>query len=109
MLLNQHNYPKIKFAPREEFDRLSALRRRYEEQLQYFPKGSLSRKIRGNREYLYLAHREGSRVIFEYIGNSDSDEARKVIKDVEERKSVERKLKEVKLELKQLERLLNRF
>ena len=62
----------------EEKRRLLSLKARYERQLSELPKGSLSRKKRWNREYLYLAYRESDKVKFEYVGPVDSDAAQEV-------------------------------
>ena len=88
----------------EEKHRLLSLKARYEEQLSEMPKGSLSRKKRWNREYLYLAFRESGKVKFQYVGAVDSDAAEKAEAMVQRRKGFEKKLNQVKESLADVER-----
>ena len=88
----------------EEKHRLLSLKARYEEQLSEMPKGSLSRKKRWNREYLYLAFRESGKVKFQYVGAVDSDAAEKEEAMVQRRKDLEKKLNQVKENLADVER-----
>ncbi len=88
----------------EEKRRLLSLKARYEQQLFGLPKGSLSRKKRWNREYLYLAYRDSGKVKFEYIGPVDSDAAQEVEATVRRRKDLEEKLSQVEENLADVER-----
>ena len=88
----------------EEKRRLRSLKARYEQQLSELPKGSLSRKKRWNREYLYLAYRESGKVKFEYIGPVDSDAAQEAEANVLRRKALEEKLSQVEENLADVER-----
>ncbi|SIQ27338.1 hypothetical protein SAMN05920897_10682 [Alkalispirochaeta americana] len=88
----------------EEKRRLLSLKARYERQLSELPKGSLSRKKRWNREYLYLAYRESDKVKFEYVGPVDSDAAQEVKAKVRQRKVLEEKLSQVEDNLADVER-----
>lgn len=91
----------------EEKRRLLSLKARYERQLSELPKGSLSRKKRWNREYLYLAYRESDKVKFKYVGPVDSDAAQEVETKVRRRKVLEEKLGKVKENLADVERGLH--
>ena len=88
----------------EEKRRLLSLKARYKQQLSELPKGSLSRKKRWNREYLYLAYRESDKVKFEYIGPVDSDAAQEAEATVRRRKALEEKLSQVEENLADVER-----
>ena len=88
----------------EEKRRLLSLKARYERQLSELPKGSLSRKKRWNREYLYLAYRQSDKVKFEYVGPVDSDAAQEVETKVRQRKVLEEKLSQVEDNLADVER-----
>ena len=88
----------------EEKRRLLRLQARYEQQLSQFPKGSISRKKRWNREYLYLAYRDSDKVKFEYIGPVDSEAAEEVGVKVRRRKDLEEKLSQVDANLADVER-----
>jgi hypothetical protein len=88
----------------EERRRLLSLKARYERQLTELPKGTLSKKKRWNREYLYLAYRESGKVKFEYIGPVDSEVAEDLEAKVRRRKDLEEKLSEVVKNLADVER-----
>lgn len=88
----------------EEKRRLLSLKGRYEQQLSELPKGSISRKKRWNREYLYLAYRQSDKVKFEYIGPVDSEAAEEVGAKVRRRKDLEEKLSQVEDNLADVER-----
>lgn len=88
----------------EEKNRLLALKEKYERQLSILPKGSLSRKKRWNREYIYLAYREADKIKFDYIGPVDSDAAKELSEIIEKRRVLENKLQQVNKNLKDVER-----
>ncbi len=88
----------------EEKRRLLSLKALYEQQLSELPKGSLSRKKRWNREYIYLAYRKSDKVKFEYVGPVDSEAARKTEAKVRRRKELEEKLSQVEENLADVER-----
>ncbi len=88
----------------EEKRRLLSLKAQYQQQLSELPKGSLSRKKRWNREYLYLAYRDSGKVKFEYVGPVDSEAAQKTQAKVQRRKDIERKLSQVEENLADVER-----
>jgi hypothetical protein len=88
----------------EEKRRLLSLKARYEQELSELPKGSLSRKRRWNREYLYLAYRESGKVKFEYVGPVDSEAAQNAEAKVHRRKTMEEKLRQVEQNLADVER-----
>ena len=88
----------------EEKRRLLSLKALYEQQLSELPKGSLSRKKRWNREYIYLAYRKSDKVKFEYVGPVDSEAARNTEAKVRRRKELEEKLSQVEENLADVER-----
>lgn len=88
----------------EEKKRLMDLKEKYERQLFSLPKGSISRKRRWNREYIYLAYREADKIKFEYIGPVDSEAAKKLLEKIDKRKELENKLRQVDKNLKDVER-----
>jgi len=91
----------------EEFKRLSELKSKYEKELVSFPKGSLSRKIRNNKPYFYLAYREKEKVKFEYIGKEDSKKLQITRELLLKRQDIEQKLKQVNNELKELSKSMH--
>lgn len=96
----------IKGVLEEEYNRLVHLRDRYLNDIANLPKGSLSIKEKSGQEYAYIAHREGKKVVFDYIGKATSDEVKKLKERIKKRKDYEKKLKSIKSDLKELERAL---
>jgi hypothetical protein len=89
---------------REERSRLLNLKEKYEQQLSLLPKGTLSKKRRWNREYLYLAYRGSDKVKFDYIGPVDSEKAKELTDQIAQRKEIEDKLGQVNKNLAEVER-----
>lgn len=92
---------------REEHDRLKKLDKKYIEEILLLPKGSISKKERNGKFYIYLVFREKRKVITKYIGRTDSDKSKGVVEQVKKRKLLEDKLKKVRSNLKELDRVLN--
>jgi hypothetical protein len=90
----------------EEHQRLQALYQKYTDKIDALPKGAVSIKKRNKRDYLYLASRRNGKVKFDYIGSVASENARKTIEQVKFRKDYERKLKQVKGNLKEIEKVI---
>jgi hypothetical protein len=97
----------IKHIIQEEHQRLQALHQKYIDKIDSLPKGSVSIKKRNKREYLYLASRRDGKVKFDYIGSVASENARKTLEKVKFRKDYELKLKQVKGDLREIERVLH--
>ena len=96
----------IKNIMQEEHQRLQALYQKYIDKIDSLPKGTVSIKKRNKNQYLYLASRRGAKVKFDYIGSVGSENARKVLEQVKFRKDYELKLKKVKGDLREIERVL---
>ena len=97
----------IKSIMQEEHQRLQALYQKYMEKIDSFPKGAVSIKKRNQNEYLYLARRQGGKVRFNYIGSLASEKARKILELVNDRKNYESNLKQVKNDLKEIEKVIH--
>ena len=93
---------------KDEYERLKTLEAQYSNQLKDLPKGSLSKRKRSGNVYLYLMYRKGNKVITKYVGRIDSDRSIQLIKQVEKRKQIEKKLRQVKKDLNELERTIKR-
>jgi hypothetical protein len=87
---------------KEEIKRLGELKEKYENEIESFPKGALSKKIRNGKPYLYLAFREKGKVKSEYIGKENSEKVQKIKELIVKRQDINQKLKQVKKELKEL-------
>ena len=91
----------------EEHQRLQALYQKYMDKIDSLPKGTVSIKRRNKNEYLYLANRRDGKVKFDYIGSIGSKNAREILEQVRFRKDYEQKLKQVKDDLKQIEKVVH--
>jgi hypothetical protein len=90
----------------EEHRRLQALYQKYSDKIDTLPRGTVSIKKRNKSNYLYLASRRNGKVKFDYIGSVASENARKTIEQVKFRKDYERKLKQVKDNLEEIEKVI---
>lgn len=97
----------LKNIIQEEYERLKALSEKYQTIIGSLPKGSISFKKRHLKEYLYLAYRQKGKVRFEYVGPADSERAETAIRDIKLRKKYENKLKQVKTDLREIEKVLH--
>jgi len=91
---------------KEELERLEELSVFYKKKISEYPQGSISVKERSGKRYIYLAHREDKKIVFDYIGK-DIPEVRKTIKEeLQQRREYQAKLRQVKENLKEVERAL---
>lgn len=97
----------LKGVLHEERKRLKALFKKYSSEIASLPRGCVSIKKRKDRDYLYLAYRQGSKVNFKYIGQVSSENSKAVLEGIELRKKYENKLKQVKKDLKEIERVIS--
>ena len=97
----------IKNILKEEYQRLKALSKKYHDEINALPRGSISIKKRNHREYLYLAYRQQKKLRFEYIGPIVSERSKVVLKQIGLRKRFETKLKQVKKDLREIGRVTN--
>ena len=91
----------------EEYQRLQALKDKYNEELEKLPKGSISAKNRNNQYYYYLAYRVKDKVKFKYIGKKDSEALSKIEEQLSKRKEIESKLEQVNNAIKDLSKSVN--
>lgn len=89
----------------EELDRSIRLRMAMEREMELLPKGSIrKRMIRGN-VYYYLTHREGSKVLSDYVRADDVEELSEKIR---RRRELKEGIAEQKMNEKRLLRALGR-
>jgi hypothetical protein len=91
---------------KEEYDRLIEADLAYRRNIEKMPHGSPRIKRIRNRDYLYLARREGSKVVYDYIGAVDSEQAKKTIEQIDRRKRYEGLLKDIHRNLKDVKKVL---
>jgi hypothetical protein len=92
---------------KEELERLENLLQKYENEIKNLPKGSLSKKMRNDKAYLYLAYRENNKVRFKYLGKESSEAAQKAIEQRRQRLKYMSLLKKLKDDIKDIKRALN--
>ena len=97
----------LKNIIQEEHQRLKALSNKYREEIDSLPRGSISIKTRSSKEYLYLARRDKGKVQFRYIGPVTSEHSQDMLNKVAQRKEYEIKLKQVKKDLRETEKIIN--
>ena len=96
----------IKHIISEEHDRLKKLIKKYEKQLEKYPKGSIVNKKISGKSYSYIVKRDNGKVKTTYIGKSDSVEVKKLSEKFKERKRIEKSLKEAKINFKDAEKFI---
>ncbi len=97
----------LKSVLQEEYERLKALLQKYNNEISALPHGSISIKKRNQKEYVYLAYRKKENVKFEYIGSISSEKSKNIVKKVKLRKGYEIKLKQVRKDLEEIEKVIN--
>jgi len=94
----------VKDILKDEKKRLIVLKDQIEEQIASLPKGSLSKKKRGNKWYYYLAYRDGKKVVFKYVCKENAPEVISLDKAIRKRKKLEKRLRDIKKDLKDIKR-----
>ena len=90
----------------EEKDRLGGAMQLYAERAEKLPRGALRVKKRGQREYAYLAYRDGDKVHFEYVAPIPSQKYRDVMLKVRERNLLVTSIRQMRKALRIIERTL---
>lgn len=70
------------------------------------PRGSLVHKQKGATTYVYLAHREGSKVVTDYVGKSTDRNIGRLAAKIAERRKYHKELARLKPELMRIQRLI---
>jgi hypothetical protein len=89
----------------EEYQRQNKLADLYKKELSEFPKGTLTFQKRKNQVYAYLKYRDGKKVVNKYIGPKESEAVEKMRVIILERKKTETFLKDVKKNIKRMEKV----
>ena len=96
----------VKAVFQDELERNRRLTARYEKELETLPKGSVFKRKIGNKEYLYLNYREGEKVISKFLGKSGEFNLDELQVLLDKRKEYKVLLKKLKLEQKELLKVL---
>ncbi len=87
----------------EEYERMIRILDAMMKELQSLPKGYISRKIIGGREYHYLQKREGNKIVSTYIR---PNELQVVEAQVKRRKELGNSIRELRRELKKIKKVV---
>ena len=74
----------------EEYQRLNALVKLYDEKISHYPKGCISRKKRGNLFFCYLSYRDHGKVKSDYLGREESEKVCEMINKIKQRQQYEK-------------------
>lgn len=96
----------IKGILEEELKRLEELSVFYKDKLSGCPRGSVSVKDRGGKRYIYLARREGKKVVFDYVGKDVPKVRNDLNERLSQRKEYNLKLRQVKENIQEIKRSL---
>ena len=81
------------------------MQKQYLQEISALPKGSIVIKRKKSGEYYYLAYRNGSRVVSDYLGK-DAERAQEIRQKIDKRKYLEALVKNLKSELKLIAKVL---
>ncbi|HEX7510092.1 MAG TPA: hypothetical protein VF335_02230 [Chitinivibrionales bacterium] len=91
---------------KEEFERLKETENGYSKAIANMPRGTPRMQQRRSKKYLYLEYRDGGKIIHKYIGPQDSDQSKKVLDTIAQRRRYEKLLNETKSALKDVRKVL---
>ena len=89
----------------EELDRNARAQEAYAAERDRLPKGSVTVKRRGGKEYCYLKYRDGSRIVTDYVGKAPIVET-ELRASVARRKEIEATIRQLRVERAYIERAL---
>ncbi len=90
----------------EELQNSLQIKEDYERALERLPRGSLVRKMIGGHPYFYLAHREGAKVKFDYLGKLADEEIHRYEEAKQSRARYRERLSEVNKQIRFLRKVL---
>ena len=89
---------------KDELERTKRLISRYKKEAENLPKGSIYARKIANQEYFYLSYRDGKKTVSKFLGNTSAFDKSELLKKTERRKELQRLIKKLKLDQKQLEK-----
>jgi hypothetical protein len=91
---------------KEEFERLGETQVSYTKAIAAMPRGTPRVRQMRKKNYLYLEHRDGQRIVHDYVGPHDGEKAKNILEKVAQRRRYEKLLKETKSALKDVRKAL---
>lgn len=104
--MKKNNKTVIHGVLEEELDRNIRMKKRYNEELEKLPKGSLLLRKIGNQEYYYLKYRENRKNIAKYIGKKNEIDVQELEEKIKKRKHLEEVLKNLNQEENEIKKAL---
>lgn len=96
----------IKDMLNEELQNSLQIKQDYEQAIAELPRGSLVRKEIGGRPYFYLAHREGAKVEFDYLGKLPDEDVQRYEEAKQSLARYRERLREVNEQIRFLRKVL---
>lgn len=101
--MKKHNESTIiRGVLEEELERNSRIKKRYIDEIEQLPKGSILLRKIGNQKYYYLKFRENRKVVSKYIGQENEIDIKELEEKIRKRKHIEAVLKNLVLEEKEI-------
>lgn len=92
---------------KDELERNQRIQKAYGNELQQYPKGSLVKKKRNNKNYIYLAFRnEANQIKTNYIGPEDSSKVKVIMEHIKKRKEILMILKKLVIEENEIRKMM---
>ena len=92
----------------EELERNRRIFKRYQEELDKLPKGSIIKRKKNEEIYCYLHYREANKVVSKYIGKMSAIDIIDLEKQIQKRKNIRVIMQKLKVEEKELTRIVER-
>jgi len=89
----------------EEKERNLLMQKTYLQEISALPKGYIVKKSRQSGDYYYLNYRTGNKVVSDYLG-TDIEKVNQIEQAIAKRKRLEATIKRLKLEFKQITRVV---
>ncbi len=96
----------IRSVLEEELERNNRMKKRYEDELQELPKGSIQLREIGKQEYYYLKFREENEVVSKYLGNKNNTIIDTLEEQIKKRKYLEGVIRDLNQEEKEIRKAL---
>lgn len=80
---------------KQEKQRIEYMLLKYQNELSYLPRGTISEKTVGEKTYYYLKYRDGKKVVSQYVSKTEIEKVRAL---VEKRRHIEAMVKSLQQE-----------